>query len=350
MGPHEFCQKTISLLDFGLLARKVWVMFAGKNFSDRLAESIRRRRSILCVGLDFQLDFMPPHLVKELRGSNFDDVADLFEDFGCKIIGLVADVAACVKINAGFCLQYGHYGVRALERILKEARSFDLPAIVDLKPNDGGDSATAYANTFLGEVPWFGGKTRKSPLRADALTVVPYLGTPGLEPSYVRACKEYGTGIFVLDKTSFKGGSEVQDASVEGKEGAKVWELVADLINKLGQDAMGECGLSSVGAVVGATFPEEAEKARKRMPKAWWLVPGYGKQGGGPKAAVVGVNPDGLGAVVNSSRGVIYCYLDKDGKLRCQKSEQCFDLIRQQAIDDRDFLAQACDEQGKWPF
>lgn len=321
---------------------------SNKCFSDRLADSIQRRKSILCVGLDFQLDFMPPHLVQKWQGPTLGSMQNLLEDFGRSVIGVVADVAACVKINAGFCLEYGHWGVAALEAILRTARFFELPAIVDLKANDGGDSATAYARAFLGEVPWFGGKTVESPVRADALTVSPYIGTPGLQP-YVQTCKDNGTGIFVLDKTSFTGGSEVQDA-VDQESGAKIWEKVACLIDRVGDGAVGACGLSNIGAVVGATFPHEAVMARQLMPKAWFLVPGYGKQGGAAKAAVVGVMENGLGAVVNSSRGVIYCYMDKGGKLKCEKSEQCFDLIQKQAIDDRAFLAQACKDEGKWPF
>lgn len=325
-------------------------MLFGANFSDRLAGSIRQRKSILCAGLDFQLDFMPPHLVQKWQGPTFGDMQSLFEDFGRSVISVVADAAACVKINAGFCLQYGHWGITALEGILRTANFFDLPTVVDFKSNDGGDSATAYARAFLGEVPWFGGTTVKSSVRADALTVAPYIGTPGLEP-YVQVCKENGTGIFVLDKTSFKGGSEVQDFAAPQNNGSrKVWEEVACLVNKLGEGTEGECGLGNVGAVVGATFPEEAVKARQLMPKAWFLVPGYGKQGGAAKAAVVGVMENGLGAVVNNSRGLIYCYWKEPGKLRCEKSEQCFGLIRQQAINGRDALVAACREAGKWPF
>jgi orotidine-5'-phosphate decarboxylase len=152
----------------------------------------------------------------------------------------------------------------------------------------------------------------------------------------------------VVTKTSFKPNSCVEQ--IEDVTGVKLWEKVAHMVGEWGSGTTGDCGLSNVGVVMGATYPDDAPKMRQILPNAWFLIPGFGAQGGGAKDAVVGLRSDGLGGAINNSRGLIYAYMDtKKGTLLCEDSPRCFDMVRQKAIGDRDALVTAAREAGKWP-
>ena len=217
-----------------------------------------------------------------------------------------------VKPQIAFYEQYGFAGMWAFEETCKYAQEKGLLVIADAKRNDIGSTAAGYAGAMLSEVELFGAKVPG--LDADALTVNAYLGWDGIKP-FVEACSEHDKGIFILVKTSNPSSGDLQDCELTGKDEKKMkaYELMAHYVDSWGADLVGERGYSSVGAVVGATYPEQAAVLRKMMPKAIFLVPGYGAQGGGAADVKPCFNEDSLGAVVNSSRGIIFAY-EKDDK------------------------------------
>ncbi|EKD47880.1 MAG: hypothetical protein ACD_65C00233G0001 [uncultured bacterium] len=261
------------------------------NFADKLIAAIKAKGNPICVGLDPRMAQMPTCVKK---GSP----AETFLEFNKGIIDAVADLVPVVKPQIAFYEQYGSGGYAAFEKTCEYAQSKGLLVIADAKRNDIGSTAEGYAEAFLS-----GGA-----VKADAVTVTPYLGYDGVKP-FIEACKKYGKGIFVLVKTSNKSSGELQDCEVVIPDGKlKVYEMMGHFVESWGADEISESGYSSVGAVVGATFPDQARVLRKIMPKTIFLVPGYGAQGGGVVDVKPCFNKDGLGAIVNSSRGIIFAY------------------------------------------
>jgi orotidine-5'-phosphate decarboxylase len=253
------------------------------HFSDRLAEAVRRTRSQLVVGLDPVAARLPA----EVDGD--------IETFCCGIVDAVAGHAVAVKPQSAFFEALGHEGVRSFERVCAYARAAGLLVIADVKRGDIGSTARAYAEAF-------------API-ADAVTVNPYLGTDSLEP-FVEVCRREGSGLFCLVKTSNPGGAEVQDVRLA--DGRLLWQRVAELVRSLGDGLVGECGLSSVGAVVGATFPSEVAEARALLPRTPFLLPGVGAQGGAPEDVAAAFAAGPASALVAASRSVIYASSGSD--------------------------------------
>lgn len=287
------------------------------HFADRLNEAIQKKNSVVCVGLDPRLDRLPAFILNEAfkeHGENFTGVANAFVTFCKGIIDSVHELAPAVKPQSAFFEQYGFQGVWAYEEICKYAREKGLIVIADAKRNDIGSTAKAYATAFLGKSEVMG--ESHSALEADAVTVTPYLGWDGVEP-FMEACAENEKGIFVLVRTSNDSAGDLQDRITQGEE-MPVHELMGHFVEAWGSEDLGESGYSFVGAVVGATYPGEAKKLREIMPKTIFLVPGYGAQGGGAEDVRPCFNEDGLGAIVNSSRGIIFAYenhgKDKEGR------------------------------------
>lgn len=276
-------------------------------FADRLIEEIKKKGSPVCVGLDPRLDKIP-HFIKDKftkeLGYGLDAAAQAILEFNKGIIDAVMDIVPCVKPQIAFYEQFGFEGVWAFEATVDYAKDKGLLVIADAKRNDIGSTAEAYSNAFLGQVELFGGKYFV--VDADALTVTPFLGADGILP-FVKDCGEYGKGIFVLVKTSNRSSGDFQDRMVDA-ENMHMYEIIAQLVDSWGADQIGKHGYSSVGAVVGATYPGEAKKLRKLMPHAIFLVPGYGTQGGTAADVSHCFNADGLGAIVNNSRGIIFAY------------------------------------------
>jgi orotidine-5'-phosphate decarboxylase len=282
-----------------------------KNFADRLTEAIKAKNSVICVGLDPRLDQIPAFIIDKMvkeHGQTFSAAANAFLEFNKGIIDAVADLVPVVKPQAAFYEQYGFQGMWAFEETCKYAREKGLLVIADGKRNDIGSTAEAYAKAFLGDVPLFGKDTPA--MDVDSLTVNAYLGLDGVRP-FAKVCEAKGKGIFVLVKTSNPSSGDLQDR-VTADEGMPVSELMAHFVDSWGSDLVGECGYSAIGAVVGATYPVELEKLRTLMPQAYLLVPGYGAQGGGAEDVKAAFDENGLGAVVNSSRGIIFAY-EKEG-------------------------------------
>ena len=263
---------------------------ATQTFADRLAAEVERKRSQLVVGLDPRVDLLPV----ELRG----DVAR----FCCGIVDAVAPHAVAVKPQLAFFEALGPAGLAAFDEICLYARRAGLLVIADGKRGDIGSTARAYAEAYLeGDLP-----------RADALTINPYLGRESVEP-FLSACRRGGRGVFVLVKTS-NAGADVQDVVL--KDGKPLWHHVASLVAEWGDELVGEVGLSSVGAVVGATHPRAVAEARRLMPKSVLLLPGIGAQGGSVDDLVRAFQSGPASALVNASRSVNYAFRESGGDFR----------------------------------
>ncbi|MFA6076297.1 MAG: orotidine-5'-phosphate decarboxylase [Negativicutes bacterium] len=267
-------------------------------FIDRLIEKIKQTNNPSVVGLDPRPEFIPEHILQQARaqeGNPFDAIGRAFFEFNRQIIDAIADVVPCVKPQLACYEAIGLPGMLAFEKTVRYAQKNGLLVIADGKRNDIGSSAEGYAQGFI----------ENTAFACDALTVNPYLGVDGIEP-FVNSCNTYRTGIFVLAKTSNPSSGQLQDLLLQS--GESVAEKVAALINEWGHNLIGINNYSSVGAVVGATYPEQAEKLRAIMPHAYILVPGYGAQGGSAKSILPNFNRDGLGAIVNASRSIMLAH------------------------------------------
>lgn len=278
-----------------------------KHFTDRLIEAIKRKGAPICVGLDPRLANIPSFIKEEKiaeKGRSPEAASEAILEFNKGIIDAVHDIVPIVKPQFAFYAQYGFSGVWAFEEICKYAQGKGLLVIADAKSNDIGSTAEAYANAFLGESDLFGEKIAL--MDCDALTVNPYLGYDGVKP-FIEVCKKRGKGIFVLVKTSNPSSGDLQDRTVDNEKMCN-YELAARFVDSWGADDVGESGYSCVGAVVGATYPEQAKVLRKLMPRAYFLVPGYGAQGGKAADVKACFNKDGLGAIINSSREINFAW------------------------------------------
>jgi orotidine-5'-phosphate decarboxylase len=268
------------------------------TFGDRLTQAVKQKRNPVCVGIDPRWAQLP----SVIRNTALNDpmkAAEAFLMFSKAIIDVVAPLVPVVKPQSAFFEELGPAGINVLGEVIRYATSRDLLVILDGKRNDIGTTATAYANAYLG---------RSSPFGADALTVSPYLGADSLDP-FVQRCKETDAGIFILVKTSNPGSGFIQDLSIDGKT---ISDKVADYVQVQAlATASSPSAYGSIGCVVGATYPAQLAAMRHRMPNAWILVPGYGAQGGAAADVKVGMDAQGLGAIVNSSRGIIFAHENK---------------------------------------
>jgi orotidine-5'-phosphate decarboxylase len=264
------------------------------GFGDRLSQTVREKKNAVCVGIDPRINQLPRILTQGVQDEQ--EAADAFLAFSKKIIDVVAPLVPVVKPQSAFFEELGPLGVIALREVNRYATSKGLLVILDGKRNDIGSTATAYARAYMGP---------NSPFGADALTVSPFLGADSLEP-FVERCVEADAGIFVLVKTSNPGSGFIQDRVVDG---CTISERIADLVQEKSLATASSPGAyGSIGCVVGATYPEQLAAMRKRMPNSWILIPGYGAQGGGASDVKHGFDESGLGALVNSSRGIIFAY------------------------------------------
>jgi orotidine-5'-phosphate decarboxylase len=272
---------------------------ATATFADRLADAVDRKRSQLVVGLDPRLDLLPV----ELRGDSVlgrGEAADAYARFCCGIVDAVAPYVVAVKPQLAFFEALGSDGIAALERVCGYARAAGLLVIADGKRGDIGSTARAYAAAYLEP------RDEEPPL-ADALTVNTYLGSDSVEP-FLQACRLHGAGIFCLVRTSNAGAGDVQDLTLS--DGRLVWQHVAERVGEWGADLVGERGLSSVGAVIGATVPRAVAEARRLLPRSVLLLPGVGAQGAGPADVERAFTSGPASALVTASRSVIFAYRD----------------------------------------
>lgn len=267
------------------------------HFADQLAAAVKRCGNPVLVGLDPRVESLPPSLSAGVAAGDYEAAARAYQEFCERVIDVVAPLVPAVKPQAAFFEELGPPGMAALAKTIYYARDKGLLVIIDGKRNDIGTTAAAYARAYLGAPPG-------SPWGADALTVSPYLGDDSLTP-FVELCQSRGAGIFVLVKTSNPGGGLFQDLVADGRP---VYYHVAQRVETLARQTAGKCGYGAVGAVVGATYPEQLSQLRGEMPHAWFLVPGFGAQGGGAKDVAGAFDARGLGAIVNNSRGIIFAY------------------------------------------
>ncbi len=267
------------------------------HFADRLAEAVRRTDSRVCVGLDPAADRIAAALGREPAdvAASPETAAGAIWEFNQRVVAAIEPYCGVVKPQSAFYERWGVPGIETLQRTIALCREAGLLSILDAKRNDIASTAAAYAQAYLGD----------GPLACDAVTINAYLGVDGVAP-FLREGRARGNGVFVLAKTSNPSSVQLQDALLD--DGRKVYERLGDLVEEWGAQSLGDCGYSDVGAVVGATFPAELAALRNRMPHTWFLVPGYGRQGGTAQDVAAAFDEEGLGAIVNNSSGIIYAY------------------------------------------
>ena len=294
---------------------------------NKLISNIKKTNAPIVVGLDPMLNYIPEHVQKKAfaeYGETLEGAAEAIWQFNKEIIDKTYDIIPAVKPQIAMYGQFGIPGIIAFERTVKYAKEKNLVVIGDVKRGDIGSTSAAYAVAHLGKVN-VGSKTFAA-FDEDFATVNPYLGSDGIKP-FIDVCKEEKKGIFILVKTSNPSSGEFQDRVIDGRP---LYEWVGEKVNEWGADCMGD-GYSYVGAVVGATYPEMGRTLRKIMPKSFILVPGYGAQGGKGADLVDFFNEDGLGAIVNSSRGIIAAY--KNAKYENFGAENFGDASRAAVVD-----------------
>ncbi len=271
---------------------------------NKLVNEIKKKNAPIVVGLDPMLSYIPSHIVDASVaefGESLEAAADAVWKYNKAIVDAVYDLIPAVKPQIAMYEQFGIPGLNAFKKTVDYCHEKGLVVIGDVKRGDIGSTSAAYATAHLGKIK-IGSKVF-TPFDEDFATVNPYLGTDGIKP-FVDVCKEEKKGIFVLVKTSNPSSGEFQDRLIDGRP---LYEHVAEKVIEWGASSM-DGDYSNVGAVVGATYPEVGERLRKLMPKAYILVPGYGAQGGKGSDLKVFFNSDGLGAIINSSRGIIAAY------------------------------------------
>jgi orotidine-5'-phosphate decarboxylase len=277
-----------------------------EHFADRLAEATRAKGSAVCVGLDPRWDRLPEEIRRRHPQGTLSSVARAYEEFCARVIDLVAPLVGVVKPQSAFFEMCGPMGMRALRRTLRRARRQGLLTIWDGKRNDIADTAAAYADAAFGG---FRLGDREHPVwDADAATVNPYLGRDAVEP-FLQSARRSGRGVFILVRTSNPGARLFQDLDCGGRP---LFQRVAEAVGAWSREDLGRSGYGSVGAVVGATYPAELAAIRQAIPEVPFLIPGYGTQGGAAADTAPAFRADGLGAVVNNARGIIYAFSPED--------------------------------------
>lgn len=301
----------------------------------RLIDNIVSKDAPIVVGLDPTLKFVPEYIKNdcfEKYGETLEGAAEAIWQFNKAIIDATYDLIPAVKPQIAMYEQFGVPGLVSFKKTVDYCKEKGLIVIGDIKRGDIGSTSTAYAIGHLGTVS-VGSKTY-APFDEDMATVNPYLGTDGVKP-FVDVCKENDKGIFVLVKTSNPSSGEFQDRIIDGKP---LYEHVTDKVNEWGESTA-EGDYTNVGAVVGATYPEQGRILREKMPKAYILVPGYGAQGGKGADLVHFFNKDGLGAIINSSRGIIAAYQNE--KYASFGEKNFADASRQAVIDMKEDIKSA---------
>lgn len=308
-------------------------------YIDKLIEKVIKCRNHTVVGLDPRLTYVPKYISDEIGQGNQVEgnaglIAEAFYSYNKEIIDNIYDIVPAVKPQIAFYEQYGLAGFECYMKTCEYAKSKGLLVVGDVKRGDIGSTAEAYSDFYLGNNDWS--------VKTDCITINPYLGTDSIMP-FIKDCEKNGKGVYILVKTSNKSSIDIQDLESDGK---KIYEHVAELVVKLGAGLTGKYGYSSIGAVVGATFKGDGIRLRELMKTVCFLVPGYGAQGGTAEDVAVCFNKDGLGAIVNSSRGIIAAYKSKEASGRFSEKE--FGLAaREAAIAMRDDINAELVKAGK---
>jgi len=307
-----------------------------KNAVDLLIDKIKETNNPTVMGLDPRYDMLP-ECIRSKYEKSIHGACQAILEYNKKLIDATYDIVPAVKPQIAFYEMFGIEGIEVFKKTCEYAKEKGMIVIADIKRGDIGTTAAAYSNAFLGKTPI--GDIWQSVFDLEFITVNPYLGADGVIP-FVEDAKKYNKGIFVLVKTSNKSSGDLQDLKTE--DGEEIYVKVAKLVNEWGKELVGEYGYSSISAVVGATYPKQLEKLREVMPNAYFLIPGYGAQGGKAEDIALGFK-DGLGGIVNASRSLMCAY--KSDRWKDQFTEKEFaKATRAEAIRMRDELNNAIKE------
>jgi orotidine-5'-phosphate decarboxylase len=279
---------------------------AEQNFADRLLAAIDAKGTPLVVGLDPVYERLPSTITahRELNdGEDLEAGVDAILEFSTRVLKIVAPLVPAVKINSAFFEQYYSYGVEAFAALVQEAAAHGLIVINDAKRADIGNTSERYATATLAD-PQFA--SLDDTVGPDAVTVAPYMGADSVGP-FIATAKEFNKGVFILVRTSNPGAAEIQDALLQ--DGTPLYQHVGRLVDQWGEKLIGQRGYSAVGAVVGATNPQQMAALREQLPRTLFLVPGYGAQGASAADVAKAFKPDGTGAIINSSRAILQAHL-----------------------------------------
>lgn len=301
-----------------------------KNAVDKLIDKIKQMNNPTVMGLDPRYDMIPECITKKYE-KDLNGVCQAILEFNQTLIDATCDIIPAVKPNIAFYEMFGVEGIKVFEATCKYAKQKGMIIIADCKRGDIGSTAQAYSNAFVGRTPILG--REQEIFDVEFVTLNPYLGIDGIKP-FIEDAKKYNKGIFILVKTSNPSSGEIQDLKTE--DGEHIYVKVAKLVNEWGKELIGENGYSLVGAVVGATYPRQLQNLREKMPNAYFLIPGYGAQGGNAKDIALGFDKNGLGGIVNASRSLMCAY--KKGNY---KEEEFAKATREEAIRMKEELNQA---------
>lgn len=302
-----------------------------KNAIDILIDKIKQTNNPTVMGLDPRYDMLP-ECIKSKYDKTLDGACKAILEYNKALIDATYDIIPAVKPQIAFYEMFGIEGMNIFNETCKYAKEKGMVVIADCKRGDIGSTAQGYSNAFLGKTPI--GENEVNIFDVDFVTVNPYMGTDCVKP-FVEDCKKYNKGIFVLVKTSNKSSGEIQDLVLQN--GKTIYETVAELVNEWGKDLIGEYGYSSVSSVVGATYPEQLKELRNIMPTSYFLIPGYGAQGGKASDIALGFDENGLGGIVNASRSLMCAYKSDLWKDK-YSDEEYAQATRAEAIRMRDEL------------
>ena len=302
-----------------------------ENAIDKLIDKIKEMNNPTVIGLDPRYDIIP-NCIKSKYTQDLEGAGKAIIEFNKALIDATHDIIPAVKPQIAFYEMFGIPGMIAFEETCKYAKEKGMIVIADMKRGDIGTTAKAYSNAAIGKTKI--GELNHSIFDVEFVTVNPYLGTDGVLP-FVEDCKEYGKGIFILVKTSNKSSGEIQDLVTE--DGEKIYVKLAKLVNEWGKDLVGKYGYSSISSVVGATYPEQLKELREVMPHSYFLIPGYGAQGGKADDIALGFDKNGLGGIVNASRSLMCAYKSEIWKDKFTE-KQFAEATRAEAIRMRDEL------------
>lgn len=305
-----------------------------KNIIDILIEKIKETGNPTVMGLDPRYEMLPK-CVTDKYTKNLEGVAKAIVEYNKALIDATCDIIPAVKPQIAFYEMFGIPGMQAFKETCEYAKQKGMIVIADIKRGDIGSTAQGYSNAYLGKTKI--GNIEQSIYDIDFVTVNPYMGTDCVKP-FIDDCKKYNKGLFILVKTSNPSSGELQDLKLEN--GKEVYKQVAELVEKWGAELIGENGYSSIAAVVGATYPEQLKQIRELAPHTYFLIPGYGAQGGTAADIAYGFDENGLGGIVNASRSLMCAYKSDKRKNEFEEKDYA-QATRAEAIRMRDELAMA---------
>lgn len=307
------------------------------NAIDHLIEKIKETENPTVMGLDPRYNMIPSVVRNKYPSDTLEGMADAILEYNKELIDQTYDIIPAIKPQLAFYEMFGIPGMKAFKETCQYAKEKGMVVIADAKRGDIGSTAKGYSNAYLGKTPISDTTTQSVFANIDFLTVNPYLGVDSIQP-FVEDCEQYGKGIFVLVKTSNPSSGELQDLRLEN--GKTVYEHVAHLVETWGEKLRGNYGYSSVAAVVGATYPEQLKEIREKAPHTYFLIPGYGAQGGKADDIALGFDEQGLGGIVNASRSLMCAYQSERWKNQFTE-EEYGKATRAEALAMREILNKA---------